>query len=359
MEINSNGRNKPTANWISNKNAIASNNVSFVSNAVRCFHWLCWLLKRTTCLLHIEFAIFWDILFVVFILLPPPSHPTHPHCLLSAWWLVTCRPTNHSCSIPLDERFVSAGPRRRIWSAIFQCILESIPTPCYFYITVAYGSYAFDVSDMWILLCNAASSQCCPRCYSDSEKKKISRCILAGHASGEFAVGGSDSVQGYEVQKHFHQGKGRGQKVQSTWSRGSAVFFFFCFTVKAGALCSQACCPERRGACCSRGRCCPEPGSCWSRPRRPGRWWRRTACSPDGWSDAHPRPQIRRPSGSVRPLPSRPGGRQRRGEQIYKLERNKFTNRLGRGCTVTSCSSCVLFLLYSWLCYLKGHFLFF
>lgn len=74
--------------------------------------------------------------------------------------------------------------------------------------------------------------------------------------------GGSDSVQRYEVQKHFHQGKGRGQKVQSTWSRGSAVFFFFCFTVKAGALCSQACCPERRGACCSRGRCCPEPGSC-------------------------------------------------------------------------------------------------
>lgn len=141
-------------------------------------HWICHFLRHFVCCFYSSSP-------------PPPNpHPTHPHCLLSAWWLVTCRPTNHSCSIPLDERFVSAGPRRRIWSAIFQCILESIPTPCYFYITVAYGSYAFDVFDMWLLLCNAASSQCCPRCYSDSEKKKISRCILAGHASGEFAVRG-------------------------------------------------------------------------------------------------------------------------------------------------------------------------
>lgn len=38
-------QNKPTADWISNKNAIASNNVSFVSNVVRRFHWLC--LKNT------------------------------------------------------------------------------------------------------------------------------------------------------------------------------------------------------------------------------------------------------------------------------------------------------------------------
>lgn len=28
---------------------------------------------------------------------------------------------------------------------------------------------------MWILLCNAAISQCFPRCYSNSEKRKISR----------------------------------------------------------------------------------------------------------------------------------------------------------------------------------------
>lgn len=58
MEINSNIRNKPPADWISNKNAIASNNVSFASNVVRCFHWLCWLLKNKPCLLHIERAIF-------------------------------------------------------------------------------------------------------------------------------------------------------------------------------------------------------------------------------------------------------------------------------------------------------------
>lgn len=57
MEINSNSRNKPTADQISNKNAFASNNVLFVSNVVRCFHWLCSMLK-TPCLLHVELAIF-------------------------------------------------------------------------------------------------------------------------------------------------------------------------------------------------------------------------------------------------------------------------------------------------------------
>lgn len=116
MEINSNSRNKPTADWISNKNAIASNNVSFVSNVVRCFHWLCWLLKNT---FPFSSLLFFETFCLLFLLFFFP-----PHCLLSAWWLVTCRSTNHSCGIPPDERFVSEGPRRRIWSAIFHCILE-------------------------------------------------------------------------------------------------------------------------------------------------------------------------------------------------------------------------------------------
>lgn len=154
--------------------------------------------------------------------------------------------------------------------------------------------------------------------------------------------GGSDSVQCYEVQKHFHWGSGRGEVKSPVHMRpriGFLLLLFVFFTVKAEVPCSQACCPERRGVCCSRGRCCPEPGNCWSRPHRPGRWWRRTVCSPDEWSDAHPRPQIRRPSGSVRPRPSRPGRRQRQEEVIYKPERNEFENRRGflKG---TLCSDC-------------------
>lgn len=40
MEINRNSRSKPTGDWVPNKNAVASNNVSFVSNAVGLFYWL-------------------------------------------------------------------------------------------------------------------------------------------------------------------------------------------------------------------------------------------------------------------------------------------------------------------------------
>lgn len=139
MEINSNIRNKPPTDWISNKNAIASNNVSFASNVVRCFHWLCWLLKNKPCLLHIELAIFetFCLLFFFFSFFSP-------QCLLSAWWLVTCRSTNHSCGIPLDNKFESEGPRRRISSAMCQCVLgKKCPRLVIFYIVVAYNSYAF------------------------------------------------------------------------------------------------------------------------------------------------------------------------------------------------------------------------
>lgn len=55
------------------------------------------------------------LLFWFFSFRPPP----HTHFLPSAWWLVTGGPTNHSCSIPLDERLVSAGRRWRISSANF------------------------------------------------------------------------------------------------------------------------------------------------------------------------------------------------------------------------------------------------
>lgn len=115
-----------------------------------------------------------------------------PLCLLSTWWLATCRSTNHSCSIPRDERFVSEGG---IWSTIFHCILgKKSPRLGIFTLQLHTYSYAVVVFDVWILLC---SSQGPPRCYSDSEKKKISRIFLAGHASVEFAD--SDSVQCYEA----------------------------------------------------------------------------------------------------------------------------------------------------------------
>lgn len=77
--------------------------------------------------------------------------------------------------------------------------LKKMPTPCYFYIITAYALYAFVVSDMWILLCNAASSQCSARCYSDSEKKKISRTDIFWLDKRLVADRGSDSVQCYEA----------------------------------------------------------------------------------------------------------------------------------------------------------------
>lgn len=189
MEINSNIRNKPPADWISNKNAIASNNVSFVSNVLRCFHWLCWLLKNKPCLLHIELAI----LFVVFILLLFSSVSTVSvmTCDLQVnqsqlWystrqevWMWGSKEENLSRNLPLHSW------KKCPWLAIF-LHYSCIQLVC--------------VSCLCILLCNAASSQCSPRCYSGEEEENIQDGhILAGHASGWFADGGFDSVQRYEA----------------------------------------------------------------------------------------------------------------------------------------------------------------
>lgn len=201
MEINSNSRNKPTADWISNKNAIASNNISFVSNVVRCFQWLWWLLKNTlpswACLFFLKT---FCSLFLLFFF--------SPHCLPSAGWLVTWRSTNHICGIPLDERSVAEGPKRRIWSTIFHCILgkkrKRKKKKSHTLLFLHYSCIRpVCISCLWILLCNAASSQCSPRCYSDSEKKKISGTDVQyfGWTCRWWLCrrGGSDSVQCYEA----------------------------------------------------------------------------------------------------------------------------------------------------------------
>lgn len=312
---------------------------------------------------HAEFAGFGDILSVIFILpLPPPRHPPYPpppthtvYCQHDDLW--PSGPTNHSSTFPEDERFVSAGPRKGIWSAAFRCIPKNLLMPltfCFFLIFTCciwrvrkfllFFVFFPNVFEMWILLCNAAGLSVLSKMlqWFREEENIQTDVLLAGHDSCEFAVGvrgsggASDSVQCYEVQKHAHQGEGpegcfRGSKVQSAWSED--MFFFSCLTATAGAPCSQACCPERRGVCCSRGRCCPGPGSCWSRPRRPGRWWRRTACSPDGWSDAHPRPRTRRPSGSARPRPSRPGRAETRRANFTAAKNNINLNWLGMEAT--------------------------
>lgn len=102
----SNGRNKLTANKPSNKNT--SSNVLFVFSVVSCFHWL--LLADTKH--NLPFSETFCLLLQM-VLFPQPSP-------LSAWWLVTSRSSNHSCCIPADESFVSAGLSRRNWSAVFQ-----------------------------------------------------------------------------------------------------------------------------------------------------------------------------------------------------------------------------------------------
>lgn len=196
-----------------------------------------------------------------------------PHCLPSAGWLVTWRSTNHICGIPLDERSVAEGPKRRIWSTIFHCILgkkkkkkkKRNPTPCYFYIIVAYNLYAF-------LVCG----YCCAMLpvlsvlldviVIQKRRKYPGRTysILAGHAGGEFADGGfwfSTMLWGIEVLP-----SGKGGRLKSPVHMKSRIcwaFFslFFCFTARVVAPCSRACYPGRRGLCCSKGRCCPELGS--------------------------------------------------------------------------------------------------
>lgn len=85
---------------------------TFVSNVVGYFHGL-WIPFMS--------FLFQTFLFVVFY--PPPPFFRFvfflPHRSRSAWWLVTCRSTNHSWGIPPDKSFVSEGPRRRIRSAVF------------------------------------------------------------------------------------------------------------------------------------------------------------------------------------------------------------------------------------------------
>lgn len=131
-----------------------------------------------------------------------------PHCLPSAGWLVTWRSTNHICGIPLDERSVAEGPKRRIWSTIFHCILgkkrKRKKKKSHTLLFLHYSCIRpVCISCLWILLCNAASSQCSPRCYSDSEKKKISGTDVQyfGWTCRWWLCrrGGSDSVQCYEA----------------------------------------------------------------------------------------------------------------------------------------------------------------
>lgn len=144
--------------------------------------------KKTTCLLHVELAFFCVCCFYSSFL--PTVYSQHDD-LRPAGQPITAVVFHQSRGLYLRVQGGEFDPR---FSTAF---LKKIQTLRYFYIRVAYDLYALVVFDMWILLCNAASSQCSPGCYSDSEKKKISRRVLAGHASGEFADGGSDSVQCY------------------------------------------------------------------------------------------------------------------------------------------------------------------
>lgn len=137
MEINSNSRNKPTADWISNKNAIASNNVSFVSNVVRCFHWLCWLLKNTfpsrACYFLRHFACcFYSSSFL-------PTVYCQRDDLWPAGQPITAVVFHQTRGLyqrvqggEFDPRFSIAFLREK-----------KMPAPCYFYITAAYDLYAF------------------------------------------------------------------------------------------------------------------------------------------------------------------------------------------------------------------------
>lgn len=183
---------KPTNNRISNKNAIASNTPRLSSvwlDASDCGS------TKTTRLLHNALAIFWDRLLFLFFFSCP--------CCLSAWWLLTCRSTNHSCGIPTGrERFLSEGPRRTIWATIFHCILQENKIQTIWFFIFLYTVAAYDkahtsvVFDVWILLCNAASSQCLLRDVSviQRRRKDPERSGLQG-----FAVGHSDSVRCYEA----------------------------------------------------------------------------------------------------------------------------------------------------------------
>lgn len=114
MEINSNSRNKPTADWISNKNAIASNNVSFVSNVV----WIVPLaVLKTPRLLYVEPAIF-----QTFCLLFYSSFLSAVYCQHDDLWPAGQPIT--SVVFHETRALYLRDPGRRIWSAVFHCIPE-------------------------------------------------------------------------------------------------------------------------------------------------------------------------------------------------------------------------------------------
>lgn len=194
MEINSNSRNKPTANWISNKNAIASNNVSFLSNVVRCFHWL---LKnslpspRWACLFF-----FWDILFVVFILLLFPPLSTV---------------SGMTCDLQVNQSQPEYSTRREVcvWGSKEENLIRDFSTAL---LKINADALLFLHHSCIRLVCICClwrvdiAVQCCQFSvfskmlqWFREEENIQSGHILAGHASGEFADGGSDSVQCYEA----------------------------------------------------------------------------------------------------------------------------------------------------------------
>lgn len=165
---------KPTNNRISNKNAIASNTPRLSSvwlDASDCGS------TKTTRLLHNALAIFWDRLLFLFFFSCP--------CCLSAWWLLTCRSTNHSCGIPTGrERFLSEGPRRTIWATIFHCILqENKIQTIWFFIFFTHRSCVRQGAHICCLWRVDIAVQCCqfsvfsPRCFGDSEEKKRPRTL--------------------------------------------------------------------------------------------------------------------------------------------------------------------------------------
>lgn len=157
-----------------------------------------------------------------------------PHCLPSAGWLVTWRSTNHICGIPLDERSVAEGPKRRIWSTIFHCILgkkekekKRNPTPCYFYIIVAYDLYAFLVCGYCCAMLPVLSVLLDVTVIQKRRKYPgRTYSILAGHAGGDFADGGV-LIQ-YNVMRHRSTAlRGRGEVKKSSPHEVKDLLGFF------------------------------------------------------------------------------------------------------------------------------------
>lgn len=139
------------------------------------------------------------------------------------------------------------------------------PTPCYFYIIVAYDLYAFLVCGYCCAMLPVLSVLLDVTVIQERRKYPgRTYSILAGHAGGDFADGGI-LIQ-YNVMRHRStalRGRGRLKSPVHMKSRICWAFFplFFCFTARVVAPCSRACYPGRRGLCCSKGHCCPELGN--------------------------------------------------------------------------------------------------